>query len=126
MEAGPARRRDGYQGEVRRRFGNDRDSELCSQQPRLTIDSVDERPVTAPTGSGQPPTGADMGIRHASTTTLILCLTIVTLTAISRAETVSLSSLQVANIHPDMAKPQIDKSAGGNPISLGGKQYEHG
>jgi alpha-galactosidase len=42
------------------------------------------------------------------------------------AETVYLSDLQVANIHPDMTKPQLDKSAGGNAISLGGKTFEHG
>jgi alpha-galactosidase len=44
----------------------------------------------------------------------------------SFAESLYVSSLKVANIHPDMAKPQIDKSAGGNAISLGGKTYERG
>jgi len=45
---------------------------------------------------------------------------------ITAADTVQISSLQVANIQQDTGRPAVDKSAGGAALTLGGKKFEKG
>jgi alpha-galactosidase len=57
---------------------------------------------------------------------LFTACAIVSTSLLARGESVQLSSLGPQNIHPVMPAPSIDKSVGGNAITLGGQKYDHG